>query len=203
MSATPKDADPCQRGKRNSDATRNALLVAARSEFQRAGYEGASTRKIASAAGCNVALINRYFGSKEGLFEAVMEVCIDLSALAGMSTDEMVSALVEIALKKANLQSDFDPLVVAVRSSGSATAHEIVRNQLGDPMVEELASLIGGDNAKQKAGVILSLISGIFVGRVSIGAKALSGGEDETIRPMLSAALHAVLSSGSKDKSRK
>lgn len=181
---------------RNPAVTKEALLAAARFEFQKAGYEGASTRKIASDAGCNAALINRYFGSKSGLFDAVMEACIDLGALKGLTNDQMVSALVDIALAKAELKAEFDPIVVAIKSSGSEEAQEVVRNRLGNPMVEQLASIIDGENAKQKAGVILSLISGMYVGRVSVGAEALSKSENETIRPMLTAALTAILNSG-------
>lgn len=181
---------------RNPAVTKEALLAAARFEFQKAGYEGASTRKIASDAGCNAALINRYFGSKSRLFDAVMEACIDLGALKGLTNDQMVSALVDIALAKAELKAEFDPIVVAIKSSGSEEAQEVVRNRLGNPMVEQLASIIDGENAKQKAGVILSLISGMYVGRVSVGAEALSKSENETIRPMLTAALTAILNWG-------
>ena len=124
-----------------------------------------------------------------------MEACIDLDALEGLSNDEIVSALADIALSKAELKAEFDPIVVAIKSSGSPDAQVVVRNRLGNPMVEQLASLIGGENAKQKAGVILSLISGIYVGRVSVGAQALSQSQNETIRPMLTAALRAILTS--------
>nr|WP_247744098.1 TetR/AcrR family transcriptional regulator [Ruegeria sp. R14_0] len=196
MSVEAKQQIESSARKRNSDATKDSIVAAARVEFQRAGYESASTRKIASDAGCNVALINRYFGSKIGLFETVMEACIELSPLAGLSQDQMVAALVDIALGKVGSQGDFDPVVVAIKSSGSASAREVVRDKLGNPMVEELASLIGGDDAKQKAGVVLSIISGMFVGRVSIGADALAGDESEIIRPMLTAALKAVLATG-------
>jgi hypothetical protein len=36
----------------------------------------------------------------------------------------------------------------------------------------------------------------MYVGRVSVGAEALSKSENETIRPMLTAALTAILNSG-------
>ncbi|MEM8649992.1 MAG: TetR family transcriptional regulator [Pseudomonadota bacterium] len=196
MSQIIEEAHASGNKRRNAEATKTSLLVAARIEFHKAGYEGASMRQIASDAGCNVALINRYFGSKKGLFEAVMGACFDLTPLKGLSTEKMVSALVDIALEKANLGKEFDPMVVAVRSSGSSSAQGIISKQLGNPMVEELASIIGGKEAQQKAGVILSMVSGIFVGRVSIGAQALSSDEDEVIRPLLTAAFHAVLSAG-------
>lgn len=182
--------------KRNPGATKNTLLDAARTEFQRMGYEAASTRNIASEAGCNAALINRYFGSKLGLLEAVMEECIDLTPLDGLPPNEMVATLVDIALGKVNPRGDFDPMVVAIKSSGSEEAQDVIRSKLGNPMVEQLSSLIGGDKADQKAGILLSIVSGMFVGRVSVDADAVSTDHNEALRELLYDAMMAVVSSG-------
>src|SRR6185312_9822540 len=64
---------------RNAEETRAALLAAARLRFARDGYEATNLRDIAADAGVNVALIPRYFGSKEGLFQAA--VAFDRSRL--------------------------------------------------------------------------------------------------------------------------
>ncbi len=194
--ASKKNARISGAKQRNPSATKDALLDAARTEFLRMGYDAASTRNIASDAGCNAALINRYFGSKIGLFEAVMEECIDVAPLHGLSLNEMVEALADIALGKADQTGGFDPMVVAIKSSGSEAAHSVIRNKLGNPMVEQLAALIGGDNADQKAGMLLSIVSGMFVGRVSVDADALSSGHNDTLRAFLVQAMTAVLLSG-------
>lgn len=52
--------------------TRSRLLEAARELFIAHGFGEASTRAIASKAGCNLAMISHYFGSKEGLFKELM-----------------------------------------------------------------------------------------------------------------------------------
>jgi AcrR family transcriptional regulator len=57
---------------RDAEATRLDLLRAARRRFTVLGYERTMTRDIAADAGVNASLINRYFGSKEGLFTAVV-----------------------------------------------------------------------------------------------------------------------------------
>src|SRR6266516_3505303 len=57
---------------RNAAETRAALLAAARVRFARDGYEATNLRNIAADVGVNVALISRYFGSKEGLFQPVI-----------------------------------------------------------------------------------------------------------------------------------
>ncbi len=58
--------------------TRLDIVTAARSVFEEQGYTGAGIAKIAEAAGVVVETIYRTFGSKAGLFKAVIE-----SAVAG------------------------------------------------------------------------------------------------------------------------
>jgi AcrR family transcriptional regulator len=56
---------------RDADATRRRLLDAAAEEFAASGIAGARVDRIATAAESNKAQIYHYFGSKDGLFEAV------------------------------------------------------------------------------------------------------------------------------------
>ena len=62
--------------KRNAEATRAAILAAGKTHFARSGYEGAYLRDIAADAGADAALINRYFGGKEGLFNACLREAV-------------------------------------------------------------------------------------------------------------------------------
>ncbi|HEY0105782.1 MAG TPA: TetR family transcriptional regulator, partial [Rhizomicrobium sp.] len=59
--------------KRDAEATRAAILAAAKAHFAKSGYDGAFLRDIAAEAGADAALINRYFGGKEGLFAAALK----------------------------------------------------------------------------------------------------------------------------------
>jgi AcrR family transcriptional regulator len=54
--------------------TREAILAAAREAFARHGYAGASVRRIAAAAGVDPALVHHYFGTKDDLFAAALEL---------------------------------------------------------------------------------------------------------------------------------
>src|ERR1700710_269119 len=49
------------------------ILDVAERVFSELGFDGASTRTISGEAGVNMAMLNYYFGSKEGLFLAVFE----------------------------------------------------------------------------------------------------------------------------------
>lgn len=74
-------------------ATREAILSAAMEEFSEKGYELGSVRTICGAAGVNVALANRYFGSKEDLYRTVArklfgELGAPLAEIPGKVVDE-------------------------------------------------------------------------------------------------------------------
>ena len=72
---------------RNAAATREAILRSALAAFSRYGYDGVGVREIAQMAGVTGVLVNRYFGSKEELFAATVEViCSDHRIFEGDST---------------------------------------------------------------------------------------------------------------------
>lgn len=56
--------------------------------FGERGYDGASVRAIAAAAEVDPALVHHYFGTKEKLFLAAMDIPFDPSIIADAVTDE-------------------------------------------------------------------------------------------------------------------
>ena len=59
-------------GKRGA-ATRATLLASGRKVFARRGFDGASIREITRGASANLGAITYHFGSKRGLYEAVLK----------------------------------------------------------------------------------------------------------------------------------
>ncbi|MFF3750600.1 TetR family transcriptional regulator [Streptomyces sp. NPDC002018] len=68
--------------KRDAQATQRRLLEAAAEEFSEYGIAGARVDRIAAAAQSNKAQIYHYFGSKERLFDAVMDAIVSSTASA-------------------------------------------------------------------------------------------------------------------------
>ncbi len=60
--------------------TKNKLLKIAAEMFARHGYEGVSTRELAQKAKVNLSAINYYFGSKQNLYQAVIDDIIAIIA---------------------------------------------------------------------------------------------------------------------------
>src|SRR4029450_9101234 len=61
---------------RVSKATRDKIIKAASRAFAVNGYEGASIRAIVAEPDVNQAAINYHFGSKEGLYRAVLQTAL-------------------------------------------------------------------------------------------------------------------------------
>lgn len=56
-----------------ADTTKQSIIKAASRLFAEKGYEGTSIRELAETSDVNVASINYYFGSKQGLFEEMVK----------------------------------------------------------------------------------------------------------------------------------
>lgn len=78
---------------------KTCILMAAEKLFSELGYEGTSTRHIAKEAGANMAMINYYFGSKDGVFMEIMSKRINDFSLQLSSIQEAeISTLEKLML---------------------------------------------------------------------------------------------------------
>ena len=67
-----------RRGRRpGSPDTRATILAEARALFAANGYAGTSVRAVATSAGVDAALVHHYFGTKDDLFLAALELPVD------------------------------------------------------------------------------------------------------------------------------
>jgi AcrR family transcriptional regulator len=66
------------RGRRpGAPDTRAEVLAAARASFAEKGFRGTTIRAVAASAGVDPALVHHYFGSKDDLFLAALEMPVD------------------------------------------------------------------------------------------------------------------------------
>ena len=188
---------------RNAEETRAALLAAARLRFARDGYEATNLRDIAADAGVNVALIPRYFGSKEGLFQAA--VAFDRSRLV-QAMQGPPEHLAERLLKQALVDpagSDHDLFVTLLRSSDYPPAAEYMRTLL-DLLSADLATQTAAPDADLRADLVVALITGIVVLRRLVGKPPLSEATAEALLPSFQHVLSALLpDTGVRDLSSK
>ncbi len=77
------DKSPASWTRPDTEHPRKKLVLAALKLFADKGFEGASTREIADAAGANISAIRYYFGDKAGLYRAAFTELCDPHACGG------------------------------------------------------------------------------------------------------------------------
>ncbi|MEU6351142.1 TetR family transcriptional regulator [Streptomyces sp. NPDC047072] len=117
---------------RRSDATRAAILTAARERFAADGYERATIRAIAKDAGIDPSMVMRYYGNKEGLFAAAVAVDLRLPDLRGLPRDDVGRALVTHFLAMWERNEELTALlrVGVTNEAGAQRMQSIFREQL-------------------------------------------------------------------------
>lgn len=197
--------DPVRTG-RDAAATREALLRAARRRFATEGYRATTVRQIASDVRVNVALISRYFDSKEGLFEACMRRTSDeletrdASGVetGGRSLDEVIDNLISHVV---NSPDGDDPLqlVLLLRSSGDEGADRIRRQTL-ERFAVKLAEAVGGGAAEAnyderllRAQLAIGSMLGIVMLRTSAAVHPVAAAPHNDLAPPLKQVLLALL----------
>jgi AcrR family transcriptional regulator len=178
---------------RNAAETRQRLLDSARRRFAEHGYAATTVREIADDAGVNVALISRYFDSKEGLFAACLNVAVNELHRADGDTplDQIPAAM---ASQIAGVSPDGRPnpvLMLLLRSSGDERADEI-RVGLLRSYAERLARAAGwrpghpdGDRLLLRAQATLAAAIGIIVFRSSAPVQPIAAASEAELADVL------------------
>jgi AcrR family transcriptional regulator len=183
---------------RNAAATREAILKSAREAFAAHGYDGAGLREIAAEAGVTAMLINRYFGSKEQLFEEVIDATmsgatvINPSMPASSHLGDYLAAGVLAATDPG--ATPLDGSLMMIRSASTANPHvvEIGRRQIEKRHQKTLAAALKGEHAAERAALILSLIAGVQVMRQMIGLSALAKTPPATLHKLLAPVIQGL-----------
>lgn len=162
---------------RNAAATRQAILDAARTCFGHEGYDQVGVRDIAAIAGIDPALVNRYFGSKEGLFAEAINAKFDLSALFDGDLDSLGERLTRYLLQK-KPPGNHDPLIMLLRSTSNDAARRMLQDALDKGFVEPLSARMDGPDARLRAELIGSIFLGQMVYRSIVGQTSCDDAEE-------------------------
>jgi AcrR family transcriptional regulator len=165
-------------GRRAGDSgTRAAILAAARQEFADRGYDGATIRAIAAGAGVDPALVHHFYGTKERLFAAAMQLPVvpseritaALTAKTRPAGRSMGEHLVASALALWEGADMREPFVGLLRSAvTSDQAAEMLREFLTEAILGPVASVAGGADpgtAAFRASMVASQMLGLAVAR--------------------------------------
>ncbi|MEU7038191.1 TetR family transcriptional regulator [Streptomyces sp. NPDC046237] len=149
---------------RRSDATRAAILEAARERFASDGYERATIRAIARDAGIDPSMVMRYYGSKEGLFTAASDFELELPELAALPSRHVGAVLVTHFLDRWERDDVLTGLlrVGVTNTAGAERMQAIFAEQLG-PITRGVCPHPA--EAPRRAALVASQILGMALAR--------------------------------------
>jgi AcrR family transcriptional regulator len=151
---------------RRSDATRATILDAARRRFAADGFRRATIRSIAADADIDPSMVMRYYGSKDGLFAAAVDVELDLPDLAAADPGTVGELLTRQFLVLWEQPPTDEILLTLLRS---AVADDAVVEKMRQVFAGQVtpAVLRFGDpaDAPRRAGLVVSQLLGLALTR--------------------------------------
>ena len=183
------------RRRRDAAATREAILEAATRRFATQGFERAGVREIAADAGVTAALVNRYFGSKEGLFAEVIQRALDMGHLLQGQRGDLADHLARLVVYGGDDAPDgvLTPLLLLLHSAAEPGALKLFRRDLDRTELPILAEQIGGDDSAVRAVMVMAQLTGFAIMYHVLRPKAFANARGEELVTLLSAALAACI----------
>ncbi|WP_248925522.1 TetR/AcrR family transcriptional regulator [Paenibacillus hamazuiensis] len=160
---------------RDSEATRQQILLAARALFSQDSYERVTVRKIAARAGIDAALVIRYFGSKEELFlSALTSVGICPSSVFEGELSALGARLLNSQVPEWDKHDPNDPMLIIMRTLANPDAASSLRKLLDQDIVQPMAQKIAAPDRELRAELVVSQLIGLAVVRNLLRSEALS-----------------------------
>jgi len=170
-----------------SAGTRDRILAAAREEFSERGYEKTSVRGIAKAAGVDSALVHHYFGTKEQVFEAAIEVAFAPAlkapeAIGDGPLEGVGERLTRFILGLWENPGTRAPLLAIVRSAvNNETAAAVFRRLIAAQLLRRIADQLDLPDAELRAELAAAQLVGCAMLRYVIKVEPLASADPERI----------------------
>lgn len=174
-----------RRGRRaGGEDTRAALLDAARAVFAEQGYQGATVRTIAARAGVDAAMVNHWFGGKQGLFTAIVELPFDPSEVIDGALDGDRHSVAERLLRTFvtvwdTYEGRFATLMLSVASNELAA--QMMGEYFSRTVFSRITRATAGDRTELRASLAASQVVGLGIARYVLKLEPLASADIETI----------------------
>lgn len=178
-----------QARRRDSAATRQALRDAATELFAERGYDRTTVRDIAMRAGVNQALLFRYFGSKEALFEEATSG----HSLRDTEPGELVARMLDNLLDPSSSTRRDQVLTALLRTLGTDDEAAAIREKHNAGYAATLATLTDGGHAELRADLVLAWLFGISLMRGVAATQPLADADPAVVRELVLPAMRTLL----------
>ncbi|WP_324787213.1 TetR family transcriptional regulator [Streptomyces sp. H51] len=148
--------------RRDAEATKAAILKAARHLLARHAHADITLKAVAERAGVSPPLVLKYFGNKDALFARVMSFEADADALLDAPLDGLGRHMVHQVLVSQSRQGA-DPLLRIVFAPLHGEQGDILRANFRTQVTERLAARLTGPDAGLRAELAVGMLLGLGV----------------------------------------
>ena len=145
--------------------TRTLLKDHARRLFWSKGFSNVSVREIAKAAGVDVALIARYFGSKIGLFEATLDTLKKICPDDFQTIDGLVDVFVEMFAGASEDATEPSAITMVLLNANDPEVGEIIAKVQNDYWQNGLEVIIG---SRARAAMFFGAMMGFSIAQKTL-----------------------------------
>ncbi|MGI5129418.1 TetR family transcriptional regulator [Pseudonocardia sp. CA-107938] len=183
---SPEPAAPRRRGRRPGGGdTRSALLAAAREAFVELGYDGATVRGIAERAGVDAAMVNHWFGSKEQLFIAAMQLPLDptliLDQVLPGDPERLGERIITMFLTVWDATGGGQLAALVQSVSSHQEAAKMLREFIMNVLIKRLIEAIAPDRVAMRANLIGSQLIGLGMARYVVKLEPMASADHATL----------------------
>jgi AcrR family transcriptional regulator len=167
--------------------TREAVLAAARTAFAERGYDAATIRGIATAAGVDPALVHHYFGNKDKLFLAAVEAPADpdelLPVVLASPPEELGAAVVGLVLRLWDGPARPAGLALLRSAVSNEWTAKLLREFLVSKVLRRVVSTLGFDPDVRaaRASLVATQIIGLVMARYVLRLEPLASASPESL----------------------
>lgn len=181
-------------------SSRDDILAAARAQFEERGYDGATVRAIAARADVDPAMIHHFFGTKEKLFLAAMEIPLNpavlVEGLTGGAREELGERAVRTFLRLWGDATFRAPVLALLRSAmtnkvAAALLRQFVTRVLLARVAAELADL---PDAELRIEAMMSHLVGMGMLRYVVQVEPIASASEEELVALIGPVIQQYIS---------
>ncbi|WP_435969458.1 TetR family transcriptional regulator [Streptomyces sp. Qhu_M48] len=189
---------PSRTEEESGPGARDRILEAARAQFAERGYDKTSMRAVAKAAGVDPALVHHYFGTKDEVFAAAIEVSFEpatvIPAIVGGPRETIGERLARFFIGVWENPVSRAPLLAVVRSALThEAAAKVLRTFVLRRLLERIADELDVPDPKFRAELAASHMIGIAIMRYVIQVEPMASADPEKIVAMVAPTLQRYL----------
>jgi AcrR family transcriptional regulator len=184
--------EPVTPRRRDAQATRAAILEAAKAQFAQLGYDRAGLREIAAEAGADVSLIKRYFGGKEGLFTEALKASFRRDRTREWNRATFPRDVATMMADAPAAEARTHAFQFLLRAATSPTTAPLLNVAVQERFLLPIRDWLGGADAQARARVLAGVFIGFLVERL-IRGEALKGREREVFMAHVASTFEALL----------